>query len=251
MSASDPIPAPEATVQSGDDNVEARARRRQHLEHHVRARPTDLDAYLELARIYRHENRPLEARRVLEQARQIFPEDQRVLWEFEEATLARSLQQLREVHDLAERLRTPEAEHELERARADWARRRIDVCRARLNREPGRVQLRIAIAEAMIDMERYEEALTELAPAQEHDELSCQAHLLRARCLLALGNDAEALPALRAAALRRGVTAPPKIKLAALRLLVDVAERLGLTLTLERYRQQLHQAEQSLASSTS
>lgn len=240
----DPTPVPAAQ----DVDVGARLSRRQQLEHHVRTCPTDLEAYLELARIYRAEDRPLEARRVLGQARQVFPDDERALWDFEEATLARSLQQLRDVSDLAERLRTPEADHELERARSDWARRRIEVCRARLTRDSARVHLRIALGEALIDAGEYDAAIAEVSPLLKLDEYSCQAQLLRARCLLALGNDAAALPALRAAALRRGVVPPPKTRLAALRLLCDAAQRLGLPLTLERYRQQLDQAEQALAS---
>lgn len=221
----------------------AGVRRRQQLEHHLRACPTDLDGYLELARIYRTEQRPVEARRVLEQARQVFPDEPRIVWELEEAILARSLQQLREVRELAERLRTPEAEHELDRARADWSRRRLEVCRARLGREPQRVGLKIAIAEALIDDDRYQEALGEVESLTDHEEFGCQAQLLRGRCFLTLGRDADALPALRAAALRRSLPPPPRVRSDALRLLVDTAERLGLALSLERYRQQLAQAE--------
>ena len=243
-------PDPDAQPTPPPSDAGQRMKRRQHLEHHLRTCPTDLEAFLELARIYRVDDRPIEARRVLEQARDIFPDDQRITWELEEAILARSLQQLREVRELAERLHTPEADHELSRARDDWARRRIDVCRARLARDPDRVQLRIALGEALLDADDYRAALSEVAPALESDEFSCQAHLLRARCFLALGDDASALPALRAAALRRGVLPPPKTKLAALRLLCDVAERLGLTLTLERYRQHLDQAERSVTTPT-
>jgi len=221
--------------------------RRQQLEQHLRSSPTDLDAYFELARIYRLEDRPLEARRILAQALQTFPDHQALLWELEEATLARSLQQYREVSEIARRLQTPEAERELQRSRSDWALRRIEVCRARLDRDPSLSHLRIVLAEAFIDAGRYEEAIEAVGPALEIDEQSCHGHLLVAKCLIAQGEDERALPHLRAASMRRAVVAPPRTKLAALRLLCDAAERLGLPETLPRYQQQRKLAEQQLA----
>ncbi len=220
--------------------------RRQQLEQHLRASPTDRDAYLELAAIYRSEDRPLDAKRTLQHATQTFPDDERLLWELEEATLARSLQQFREVSDLAGRLNTSEADRELKRSQNDWACRRIDVCRARLKRDPSKSQLHVVIGEAMLDAEMHEEALDELHEAVKDDEFAPQAHLIRGRCLLALGKDLEAMAALRAATMRRAVPAPLRIKIAGLRLLCDTAERMGVHLTLERYRQQLQQAEQEL-----
>src|SRR5690606_26175553 len=106
-----------------------------------------VDLYLELAAIHRAEDRPLEAKRVLHQALELNA-DPRVLWHYEEAVLARSLQQLREVAQLAARLNTPEVQRELDRAQSDWANRRLDVCRARLAREPDNHQYRLVMAEA-------------------------------------------------------------------------------------------------------
>ena len=99
--------APKTTAKSAvASNPKIHLERRQELEHHLKNSPTDLDAYMELGRIYRGDNRPLEAKRIFEQARQIFPEEQELLWQYEEAVLARSLQQYREVNDLAARLDT-------------------------------------------------------------------------------------------------------------------------------------------------
>ena len=221
-------------------------RRRQELEQRLKASPTDRDAYLELAGIYRNDDRPLDAKRILQQAVQMFSDDQTLLWELEEATLARSLQQLREVRELAAQLKTPEADRELKRSQNDWACRRIDVCRARLNRDPSKTQLRVVLGEAMYEAEMYDEALAELNKAANDDEFAPQAHLARGRCLLAMGKDLEAMVALRAATMRRAVPAPLPIKISGLKLLCDTAQRLGIDLTLQHYRQQLQQAEQEL-----
>jgi tetratricopeptide (TPR) repeat protein len=102
------------------------------------------------------------------------------------------------------------------------------------------------MGEAMLDAEMYEEALDELREAVMDDEFAPQAFLIRGRCLLALGKDLEAMATLRAASMRRAVPAPLRIKIAGLKLLCDTAERMGVHLTLERYRQQLQQAEQEL-----
>lgn len=234
----------------GSEN-KAVIQRRQELEVHLRMSPTDLDGFLELGAIYRAENRPAEAKRILEQARNIFPDDMKVLWEYEESLLARSLQQMREVIDLDQRLGTKETERELERSQADWAHRRIQVCRARLKRDPSLVHLRIVLAEALFDAEEYEESIAAVKPLLGNDEHSPYGYLIGGRCLLALNRDFEAMGAFRAAALRRAVASPPRTKVAALRLLCDTAERLGVQLTLTRYREALAFAEKQLAANTS
>ena len=213
--------------------------RRQELEHKLKANPTDLDGFLELAAIYRSEQRPLEAKRLLQQATQIFPDDERVLYQLEEAILARSLQQYREVSDLASRLKTPEADRELERSRGDWAMRRIEVCRARLARDPSQIQLRLAMADAKFDAEMFEESFADAGHLLELDEFSPQAHFLRARCLLALGKDLPAMKELRAGALRRSVVAPESLRHASLKLLCDLADKLSLPATGQQYHAHL------------
>jgi tetratricopeptide (TPR) repeat protein len=202
---------------------------------------------MELGRIYRAEGRPADARRVFQQALQIFPDENQLLWEYEEAILARSLQQLREVTDVARRIDTPESDRELKRCQNDWACRRMDVCRARLKRDPSLHHLRVVLAEAMHDAGLHEGAMEELRPVLDHDEFSPTAHLIQGKCLLEMGKDVDAMASLRAAALRRSMVAPPRVRVAALRLLCDTAERLGVTLTLTQYRQHLHKAEQELA----
>jgi tetratricopeptide (TPR) repeat protein len=224
-----------------------RLERRQQLEHHLKESPTDLDGFMELGRIYRADNRPLEAKRIFEQARQIFPEEQELLWEYEEAVLARSLQQYREVSDLAARLDTLETERELKRSQNDWARRRIEVCRARLTRDPSLQHLKIALAEAMYDAEMYEDSIANLEQILDQDELSPIAYLIKGRCLLASGNHLQAMVALRAVALRRAVVAPLKTRIVALKLLCETAEKVGVALTLAKYKQHLAQAERELA----
>jgi tetratricopeptide (TPR) repeat protein len=224
-----------------------RLERRQELEHHLRGSPTDLDAFMELGRIYRAEDRPADSRRVFQQALQVFPDDQQLLWEYEEAVLARSMQQLREVTEVAKRLDTIEGDRELKRCQDDWACRRMDVCRARLARDPSLIYLRIVLAEAMYDASLYEGAIEELQPTLQHDELSPAAYLIQGRCQLEMGKELEAMASLRAAALRRSVPAPLRTRVIALRLLCDTAERLGVSLTLAQYQQHLQKAEQELA----
>lgn len=224
-----------------------RLERRQELEHHLKESPTDLDAFMELGRIYRTDNRPIDAKRIYQQAIQIFPDDHNLLWEYEEAILARSLQQLREVSELAQRLDTLETERELKRSQDDWACRRMEVCRARLGREPSLVHLRVALAEAMHDAGMYEGAIEELEQVFGNDDLSPTAYLIQGKCLLAMGKDVEAMASLRATALRRSVVAPLRTRVAALKLLCETADRLGVSLTLASYRQQLEKAERELA----
>jgi len=222
-----------------EDNLKSSIERRQYLEHHLRSRPTDLESYLELAQLYRDGDRPADAKRVLEQAAEVFPKQTQILWELEEAVLARSLQQYREVLEIAERLDTPEIDRELERSENDWASRRIEVCEARIARDPDLHDLRLALGEALLDAGRFKESIQAIAPLQDHDFFSASAYFLKGRCFLEIGQNHEAMKAFRSVALRRAVPAPAPLKIAALQLLCSTADRLGLPCTLELYQTQL------------
>ncbi|WP_404310861.1 tetratricopeptide repeat protein [Neorhodopirellula lusitana] len=213
--------------------------RRQELEHRLRDLQTDRDAYLELASIYRIENRPLNAAQTLKKAHEVFPNDTSILWEWEEARLARSMQQLGEVREMAAKAKSALADTELERSQTDWATCRISVCQARIARDPEMQHLRLVLGEALYDMERYEEALAELKPLEDVAQHSSTAAFWQGRCHLIMGNDGEAMRYLRNASLRRAVPTHTKVRVAALKLLIDLAERHGLTATLEQYQSTL------------
>lgn len=245
MSASEAGPSSTSPAE-GAESSRGKIQRRQQLERIVREGSLDIDLYLELAALHRAEDRPLEARRILQQALQLSKDDPRVLWEFEEATLARSLQQVREVADLAARLNTPEVDREMKRAQTDWANRRLEVCRARLHRDPTQIHLRLVIAEALYDLGMFKEAAEEALPCLETDGTSPAAHLIRGRCLLDMGQDLDALAEFRAVAMRRAVPGPAKMRLIAMRHAVEIAQRNHLTLSVERYRHAMEAAEHDL-----
>jgi hypothetical protein len=247
-----PSPKSDEGEAAGDGQVgRVRLERRQELEHKLKSNPTDLDGFLELAQIYRDEDRPLEAKRLLKQASEVFPEDETVQFQLEEATLARSLQQFRQVSELATRLRTPEAHRELERSRHDWACRRIEVCRSRLERDPSQLGLRLTMAEAKYDAELFEDAFADAGRLVEMDEYAPQAYFLRARCLLAMGKEMPAMKELRAVALRRAVPPPPKLRLTCLKMLTELADKLNFAESGKLYREYLRHAEQAVAAATS
>lgn len=220
--------------------------RQQELERYLKPRPADVGAYLELAEIYRQQDRPLEARRTLKKGLEIHPDDANLLWQFEEACLAQSIHQLREVTELTKRLGTGEAQRELERSQADWACRRVDVCRARLKRDPENMQLRVVLAEALKDMGLFEAAIETAEVVAGHDTLAPTAFLIRGQCYQALGEPMKALPLYRAAAMRRATPAPPRTRVLAMRAAVVLAEQQGLPLSLQRYQRFLKLAESEL-----
>ncbi|MBB3207572.1 tetratricopeptide (TPR) repeat protein [Rhodopirellula rubra] len=229
------------TNSNGEKNSEpAGPNRRQELEHRLKDARTDREAYLELGAIYRAENRPMHAAKILKQGHEVFPDDAVMLWELEEAQLARSIQQLAEMQAIVAKMKSPLADQDLERSTADWANCRIKVCRARLDRDPSLHHLRLVLGEALHDLEQHEDAIKTLEPLMSNDTHSSAAALLIGRCHLILGRDIEAMRWLRMASLRRSVTSPAKVRVAALKLLVDLADRHGLTATLEQYQTTLN-----------
>ncbi len=238
----------EVDIESSHTRSNASIERRQFLEHHLKGSPTDLDSYMELAQLYRSENRPADARRVLQQAVQVFPDNASVLWELEEAILARSLQQYREVLEVSKKLESPEMDRELNRSASDWVCRRIEVCEARLDRNPELHDLRLSLGEALLDAGRHQDAIDAVTILLQQDHFSASASYLRGKCQLELGRNHDAMRSLRSVALRRAVTATPSLKIAALKLLALTAERIGATQTLELYKDQLHELESRIGS---
>lgn len=236
-----------ATASGQERAARALPGRRQQLEQHIRENAVGIELYLELAALHRVEDRPLEAKRVLKEALQLDKHDVRVLWQYEEAVLARSMQQLREVADLAARLNTPEVQRELERSQTDWANRRLEVCRARIARDPDKHAFRLVIAEALLDLEMYKEACDELEPCYEIDSCTAPARLIQGKCLAAMDDLLGALAAFRAGALRRSVNAPAKYRVPSLAAACEIAKQLGLQLSYQRYAHSLQIAEQELA----
>ena len=233
-----------------EDGTNGVLQRRQQLERKLSTNPTDLEGFLELAAIYRSEARPLEAKRLLETARGVFPDNAEVLWELEEAILARSLQQLREVTEVVSRIRSPEALLELQRSQSDWAQRRIEVCKARIKRNPLLHEFRFVMAEAHLDAEQYDEVIETTEPLLKVDSYFPQAKFLRGRCRLSMGDDLAAMRELRAVAFGRQTPAPKALRLASVKLLFETAERLELSASLAHYRELLYRLGSQSGDST-
>lgn len=217
--------------------------RRQELERIVRDAPAGIDAYLELAEIYRGDGRLYEAQRVLERGTAVVPDHPRLLWQLEEVVLGRVLRRLREAKERLEASPSDAARLELQRCQTEWACRRADVCRRRLARDPDNRRLSLVLGEALRDNGRFEEALQAVEPALASDSEAPAAHLIRGQCLVQMRRELEALAALRAAALRRATPAPRRIRVTALRIAATVSARLGLWATAERYLRGILQTE--------
>ncbi len=213
--------------------------RQQELEQYIRQTPADGNAYVELARIYRAQERHYDAIRVLEKAVQHLPDDESLRWDLEESQLARALQRLDAAKQIA--LQSPSSDHDetLERCRVDWAVRRAEVCRARLARTPGDAKLQVILAEALRDLGQYDEAIRETQGVLTSIEHSPTAFLVRGHCYLAMGRPLDALSAWRGAALRRAVPAQTGIRIQALKSASNVALQYGLYASAERYLREL------------
>ncbi len=224
-----PVPSP----------VTREPNRRQGLERRLKDARTDREAYFELAAIYRGEGRSMQAGKILKQGCEVFPDDLDLLWEYEEAQLARSIEQLTEVREMAAKAKNAAFDQDLDRCATDWANCRVKVCRARLKRDPSLQNFRLVLGEALYDLDRPADAIDELEPLLDNDTHSSAAAYWIGKCHLVLGSDLESMHWFRIASLRRSVTSPPKVRVAALRMLIDLADRHGVAATLELYKSTL------------
>lgn len=238
-------PAGDSPEKSVIDVVTGVPNRRQALERRLKDARTDREAYFELGTIYRGESRPMQAAKILKQGCEVFPDDLSLLWEYEEAQLARSIQQLSEVREMAAKAKNAAFDQDLDRCSTDWANCRVKVCRARIQRDPTLQNFRLVLGEALYDLERLAEAISELEPLLDNDHHSSAAAYWIGKCHLGLGRDIESMHWFRIASMRRSVTAPTRVRVASLRMLIDLADRHGVTATHELYKSTLASALES------
>lgn len=193
-----------------------RLERFQELEQTLRNNPVMSDPYMELARIYLHQERWLDAKRVLDVAAELFAHDEAVLHLREEAQLARSLQLLSYAEADYKRHGNELTEKELHRSRLDLNAVREKVCRARLIRHPEQLELTIPLAEALEGLDRSEEAIDYLQKAALDPDLRAAASLKLGNILEKAGRATDALSAYRRAALFRMPPPSEQVKIAAL-----------------------------------
>jgi tetratricopeptide (TPR) repeat protein len=207
----------------------------QTLERVIRDNPLQVDPYLELARIYLHENRWVDARRVLDMALARFPNDEEANFLREEAQLARALQ----LHSMAEAEQAAEptslTAENVERSRVQLNVLRQQVCLSRLARHPDQLELYLPLSLALENLGQRDEAIRALEKAVTQPALRAEAALQLGVILTRARRIPEALAAFRRAALFRVPPPPPEIKYQALSAAADLAERSNMIDSARRY----------------
>lgn len=220
-----------------------RLERFQELEQTLRNNPVMADPYLELARIYLHQERWSDAKRVLDRAAELFSSDESVLYLREDAQLARSLQLMSYAEIDHQRTPSEMTEKELQRTRLDLNAMRERVCRARLARHPEQLELTIPLAEALEGLDRSEEAIDYLQKATHDPELRASASLKLGEILERAGRAPEALSAYRRAALFRIPPPSAAIQVAALGRAAELALKHRMLDASQRYVGMLRELE--------
>lgn len=215
----------------------------QTLEHLIRDNPLTSEPYLELSRIYLQRNRWTDAKRVLENACQRFPEDEQANFLYEEAQLARSLQLLWEAQAAHRDEPTRLTEERVDRSRLELNVLRERICRARLLRHPQQLELHLPLATALTNLDRPDEAIASLQLAGAQPKLRSAAAWQLGQLLESLNRVPEALSAYRRAALFRVPPPSPDIKRRALNAAANLAERNGMIDSARRYIDMLLEIE--------
>ena len=220
-----------------------RLERFQELEQIIRNNPVQSEPYVELARIYLHQEKWMDAKRILDRAADQFSNDEDVLYLREESVLARSLHLLACAEAEHRRVPNDVSEKELQRAKLDLNSMREKVCRARLVRHPDHLELTIPLADALEGLDRSEEAIDYLRRAGQDSELRGQANLKLGEIFERMGRVTDALSAYRRGALFRIPSPPPAIRLQALTKAAELALKHRLIDSASRYVAMLRELE--------
>ena len=232
--------------QSADGSAARKAirlERFQELEQIIRNNPVQSEPYVELARIYLHQERWVDAKRILDRAAEQFSSDEDVLYLREESLLARSLHLLACAESEYRRVPNEVSEKEMQRAKLDLNSMREKVCRARLVRHPEHLELTIPLADALEGLDRSEEAIDYLRRAAQDAELRGQANLKLGEIFERMGRVVDALSAYRRSALFRAPAPPPAVRLAALTKAAELALQHRLIDSAARYVAMLRELE--------
>ncbi len=207
----------------------------QALEHAIRDNPLTVEPYLELAGYYLNSQRWTDARRVLENACQRFPDEERAQFLLEESQLARSLQlnSAAELEHQAEPTQLTQAA--LDKSKLELNALREKICRGRLQRHPEQLQLHLPLATALHGLGQSSTAVESLRLAMQEPKLRSAAAYQLGQLLEELGRIPEALSVYRRAALFRVPPPARELKLRALAAAADLAERSHLIDSARRY----------------
>jgi tetratricopeptide (TPR) repeat protein len=211
--------------------------RYQELEQHLRNSPADADGYLELSRIYLSQGRSFDAKRVLDRAMEHLSDDARIVYEWEEMQVARSRQLLDQAEQAFLQEKTVANREARDRCTIDLANTRIQVCKARLEREPHNLEIALPLANAYRQLGRFQEAIDVLQRAKANSQIRARACLQLGMVFMQIDKPLEAIAAFRQAALYRAPPPPEKIRDKALELAAEVAEKVGLIASARRYVQ--------------
>ena len=215
----------------------------QTLEHILRDSPINVDPYLELSRIYLKSSRWTDAKRVLDSAVERFPENEQANFLREEAQIARSLQLVSEAKTAHDAEPTRLTQESLDRCYLELNVLREKVCRSRLARHPEQIELNMPLATALENLGDKDGAIACLQAAVEQPKLRAQAALQLGQLYERAQRIPEALSAYRRSAMFRVPPPTPEIKLKALTLAANLAQRSGLVDSALRYVQMLVELE--------
>ncbi len=207
----------------------------QTLERIIRDSPITVDPYLELARIYLHQNRYTDAKRILDLTIEKFPQDEKANFLREEAQINRSLQLHQEAQKAYDTEPSPLTKEPLDRCHVELNVARESICRARLKRHPDQLELNLPLASALENLGQTSDAILCLENVIHQPDLRAKASLQLGQLYERAGRVPEALSAYRRAAMYRVPSPSDEVKYTAIVGAADLAEESGLIDSAVRY----------------
>lgn len=215
----------------------------QELERIIRDSPINVDPYLELSRIYFQNSRWNDAKRILDQAVDRFPEIEDAIYLREEAQLRRSLQLLDEARAAHQAEPTQLTQESLERSHIEFNVLREKVCKSRLARHPQQIELNLPLANSLENLGKSAEAIGCLEKAAVEPALRARAALQLGQLMERARRIPEALSAYRRAALFRVPPPSREIQVKALTAAAHLAQASGMVDSALRYFEMLDEIQ--------
>ena len=155
------------------------------LQHAIRKEPEHVENYLKLAHHYRANKKLEEAAQILQKASEVSGGDPNIQVQLEDVQLARMRAHLAIAREkLAAEPDEPVYEKKVQGLATELLKRELQVFSRRTDRYPQDMQLKLELADRLMRIKKWPQAIPLLQKASQHTRLKAKAMFLQGKCFM-------------------------------------------------------------------